>query len=205
MNNSVEIDLQDLAPGFQDPPLDSQRVFRAVLQAMARPGQIQVLDRLPEAPAPLEPATAALALTLFDLETPIWLSEDLRGAAARYLAFHTGAPQMGAIGDARFVVIGRGDALPDLAAIDLGDAEYPERAATLIIQVKRLAAGTGRRLRGPGIAGHVGIDVAGLDAGFWSAFDLNRKRFPLGFDTFLVADTAVVGLPRSTILDRVED
>jgi alpha-D-ribose 1-methylphosphonate 5-triphosphate synthase subunit PhnH len=203
MNRPTEIALQDLAPGFQDPALDSQRVFRAVLQAMARPGQIQALDRLPEAPVPLGPATAALALTLFDLDTPIWLSDDLRGAAARYLAFHTGAPQVGAIGDARFIVIGRGAALPDLAAIDLGDAEYPERAATLLIQVERLAAASGRRLRGPGIAGHIDIAVEGLAADFWDAFALNRKRFPLGFDTLLVAGDALLGLPRSTILGEV--
>ena len=204
MSSTNPIALQDLAPGFQDPPLDSQRVFRSVLQAMARPGQLQVLDRLPEAPTPLSAATAAVALALFDLETPIWLSEELRGSAADYLAFHTGAPRVGAIGEARFVLIGNGEVLPDLTAIDLGDAEYPERAATLIIQVERLASGAGRRLRGPGIAGHVDLAVAGLDDGFWPAFALNRKRFPLGFDSFLVAGDTLVGLPRSTILDRME-
>jgi alpha-D-ribose 1-methylphosphonate 5-triphosphate synthase subunit PhnH len=200
MNRPTDIALQDLAPGFQDPPLDSQRVFRAVLQAMARPGQIQLLDRLPEGPMPLRPATAALALALLDLETPVWLSEDLRGAAAHYLAFHTGAPQVDAIADARFIVIGHGEALPDLAALDLGDAEYPERAASLVIQVERLAPERGRRLRGPGIAGQIDVAVEGLAESFWDAFALNRKRFPLGFDTFLVAGDAVLGLPRSTIL-----
>ncbi len=205
MNKPSPIAVQDLAPGFQDPPLDSQRVFRGVLQAMARPGQIQSLDRLPEAPAPLEAATAALALTLFDLETPIWLSSDLSGPAEQYLAFHTGAPRMHAPGDACFLVIGEGRDLPDLATIDLGDAEYPERAATLIIQVESLTAGSAKRLRGPGILDQIDVAVTGLAESFWDAFMLNRKRFPLGFDAFLVSGSAVLGLPRSTILDPREE
>jgi len=176
-----------------------------VLQAMARPGQIQAIDRLPEAPRPLAAATGALALTLFDLDTPIWLSSDLSGPAAQYLAFHTGAPRVDAVGDARFLVIGAGHDLPDLSTIDLGDAEYPERAATLIIQVEGLASGSRKRLRGPGIAGHIDIAVTGLAESFWDAFALNRKRFPLGFDAFLVSGSAVLGLPRSTILDPLEE
>lgn len=199
-----QITLQNLAPGFQDPQLGSQQVFRTALQALARPGQIQTLDRLPEPPAPLGGGAAALALALFDLETPVALSEDLRGATFDYLAFHTGAPLATTVGAASFVLVGNGNHLPDLSAIDLGDAEYPERAATLIIQVEHLAAGPGQRLRGPGISGHIDVRVDGLADAFWDALKLNRKRFPLGFDTFLVAGRSVLGLPRTVILDAEE-
>ena len=64
MNQHTRIGLQNLAPGFADPQLDAQRVFRQLLQAMARPGQMAPLDRLPEAPLPLSRAAAALAMTL---------------------------------------------------------------------------------------------------------------------------------------------
>lgn len=204
MNQQTRIALKDLAPGFNDPQLDAQRVFRQLLQAMSRPGQIVPLDRLPEAPQPLSPAAAAVALTLFDLDSPIWLSDDLRAAAADYLAFHTGAPLDADLGSAGFVLIADGAALPDLSRIDLGDPEYPERAATLIIQVERMRIAPGRRLRGPGILGHVDIQVDGLADGFWDALRLNQKRFPLGFDAFLVAGEAVLGLPRTVILDAAE-
>ena len=83
MNQQTKIALQNLAPGFHDPQLDAQRVFRQLLQAMARPGQIVPIDRLPEAPKPLSGGAAALALTLFDLDTPIWLDEALRDGGGR--------------------------------------------------------------------------------------------------------------------------
>ncbi len=209
MNQQTRIGLQNLAPGFADPQLDAQRVFRQVLQAMARPGQMAPLDRLPEAPPPLGRAAAALALTLFDLDTPVWLSEDLRAAAGDYLAFHTGAPLTRDLGAASFVLVADGNALPALDQIALGDPQYPERAATLIVQVARIKIAPpdnmGYRLRGPGILGQVVIQVDGLADEFWAALRANRKRFPLGFDAVLVAGDAVLGLPRTVLIEALEN
>lgn len=204
MNQQTRISLQALAPGFNDPQLDAQRVFRQLLQAMARPGQIVPIDRLPEAPKPLCGGAAALALTLFDLDTPIWLDEALRATAADYLAFHTGAPVTADIGEAAFVVVADGNRLPDLTRLALGDAEYPERAATIIVQVEKMRIEAGRRLRGPGILGHVDINVAGLAPEFWTQLRANQKRFPLGFDAVLVAGDMVLALPRTVTLDAME-
>ncbi len=171
---------------------------------MSRPGQIVPLDRLPDAPKPLSAAAAALALTLFDLDTPIWLSPDLRDAAGDYLAFHTGAPLAAEIGAADFVLVADGDRLPDLSEVALGDPEYPELSATVIVQVDRLRIAPGRRLRGPGILGHFDISVDGLAEEFWVSLQANQRRFPLGFDAVLVAGDLVLGLPRTIILDPVE-
>jgi alpha-D-ribose 1-methylphosphonate 5-triphosphate synthase subunit PhnH len=204
MNQQTRIALQNLAPGFNDPQLDSQRVFRQLLQAMSRPGQIVPLDRLPDAPKPLSAAAAALALALFDLDTPIWLSQALRDAAGDYLAFHTGAPLTMDIGAAAFVLVADGNQLPDLSKVALGDPEYPELSATVIVQVERLQIALARRLRGPGILGHVDIRVDGLAEAFWASLQANQKRFPLGFDTVLVAGDMVLALPRTVILDSME-
>jgi alpha-D-ribose 1-methylphosphonate 5-triphosphate synthase subunit PhnH len=193
MNQQTKIALHNLAPGFHDPQLDAQRVFRQLMQAMSRPGQIVPIDRLPEAPKPLSAAAAALALTLFDLDTPIWLSEALREAAGDYLGFHTGAPLTADLAAASFVLVADGRTLPDL--------EYPEQAATVIVQVERLQIAAGRRLRGPGILGHVDICVDGLAPAFWDAMQANQKRFPLGFDAVLVAGNSVLGLPRSVLIE----
>ena len=204
MNQHTKISLQSLAPGFHDPQLDAQRVFRQLLQAMAHPGQIVPIDRLPEAPKPLSGAAAALALTLFDLDTPIWLDEALRSPAGDYLAFHTGAPVTADIGEAAFVLVADGNHLPDLGKLALGDPEYPERAATVIVQVERLRIEAGHRLRGPGILGHVDISVDGLAPEFWTELRKNQKRFPLGFDAVLVAGDMVLALPRTVTLDAME-
>ena len=74
----------------------------------------------------------------------------------------------------------------------------------MIIQVEQLRAAPGRRLCGPGIRGHSDVAVDGLAAAFWDALALNRKRFPLGFDAFLVARDSVLGLPRTVMLDSEE-
>ena len=77
-------------PGFADPVGEAQATFRAVLDAMARPGRLHRVGERLTAPAPLDPATAAVLLTLVDHETPLWL--DAAAAAARdWMAFHCGA------------------------------------------------------------------------------------------------------------------
>lgn len=79
-----------LSPGFADPVADAQACFRAVLDAMSRPGHVREV-RGPTAPAPLCNAAGAVLLTLVDHETALWL--DPAAAAARgWIAFHTGAP-----------------------------------------------------------------------------------------------------------------
>src|SRR5205085_9658262 len=83
-----------VAPGFTEPVLGAQTAFRAVMNAMARPGTVLPLAGIAQAPAPLLPAAAAIALALVDYETPVWLDPALAGASAvgRWLAFHSGAP-----------------------------------------------------------------------------------------------------------------
>ena len=68
-------------PGFAEPVADAQTTFRAVLDAMARPGTIHQVGANLSPPAPLDPATAAVLLTLADNETPLWLDERATKAA----------------------------------------------------------------------------------------------------------------------------
>jgi alpha-D-ribose 1-methylphosphonate 5-triphosphate synthase subunit PhnH len=190
-------------PGFADPTLDSQRVFRGILQAMSRPGRIvDVADGI-QAPAPLHPAAAAVCLALLDFETPIWLD----AAAARpevvgWLRFHCGAPVVERPEAARFALVADPLAMPPLHAFDAGTPEYPDRSATLILQVQALLGGTGRRLAGPGIEGTPRLEVAGVPAHFWTCVRDNHAQFPRGVDTVLSAGRMLAALPRTT---RVED
>ena len=81
-----------LAPGFADPVLASQAAFRAIMDAMASPGSIVAVDGLAHAPRPLGRAAAAVALTLLDYETPVWLDPLLAPSPdiTDWLRFHTG-------------------------------------------------------------------------------------------------------------------
>lgn len=182
-----------LSGGFAAPAPEAARAFRQVLQALARPGRIETLaGALP--PAPLSVAAGVVALTLIDGTTPVHLAGDVDCPAVRdWLTFHCGA-RFVAASEATFA-FGRLEALQPLDRFAIGTAEYPDRAATLVIEVTHLAA-EGACLRGPGIDG-----TAHLSLPEPAPFIANRELFPLGFDCLFTCGTALAGLPRST---RVE-
>jgi alpha-D-ribose 1-methylphosphonate 5-triphosphate synthase subunit PhnH len=92
-------------------------------------------------------AAGSLALTLLDGTTPVHLAGALDCAALRdWLTFHTGAPIVGAA-EAVFA-FGTWDALQPVTRFAIGTAEYPDRAATLVIECAALTA-EGPRLSGP--------------------------------------------------------
>jgi alpha-D-ribose 1-methylphosphonate 5-triphosphate synthase subunit PhnH len=186
-----------LAAGFSEPVFAAQHAFRAALTALAHPGRIVEVDLKLEAPPPLDAATAALALTLLDHETPLWLDARLR-AAANYLRFHCGAPMAQAIGDAQFAIHADLRAVPPLAHYRQGTDEYPDDSATLVLQVEELAGDGPLRLSGPGIADVTRLRVDGLDAGFWHAWPANNAAFPRGVDLFFTCGSRLCGLPRTT-------
>ncbi len=188
---------RDLLPGLPDPVFDSQRVFRCVLDALAHPGSVHELDIALTSPAPLSATATALGLTLADFETPVWL-QARAGGAAQYLRFHCGCPLVAEPALARFAIAHDALALPPLASFALGEIDYPDRSATLLLQVEELSEGKGVKLRGPGIREHAQLAVKGLPARFWSEWRENGQLFPRGIDAILVADKRIVGLPRTT-------
>ena len=181
-----------LRPGFAEPVWDSQACFRAVLEAMARPGTVHQVAVPAEAPAPLDRATAAVVLTLVDAETPVCLHGAASGARG-WVAFHCGAAEA-ELGRAAFVVAAAPVGLRGLAA---GTDEAPELGATLILQVAALGSGRVYRLEGPGLAGPGVLRVEGLAAGFAEEWAWNRGRFPRGVDVILCAGDRLAAFPRT--------
>lgn len=179
--------------GFADPSIQSAQAFRAAMMAMARPGDILSVAGA-QAPAGVSVAASVLLLVLCDPQTPVWLapshdSDELR----RWIAFHTGAPVVDQRGYAVFA-LGVWDNLVPLQDYQIGTAEYPDRSATLIVEMGALRA-DGAVLRGPGIA-----DAAGLNLPEVAAFRANRALFPLGLDFFFTCGDRLAALPRSTVV-----
>jgi alpha-D-ribose 1-methylphosphonate 5-triphosphate synthase subunit PhnH len=201
----------DIKPGFRDPVLDSQAVFRAVLDAMARPGRCQTLPPLCETPEPLDPATAAVCLTLVDQDTPLWLAPDLRSKEAEaFLRFHCGCALVDDPARAAFAVASA-TKLPALDGFAIGDDAYPETSTTVIVQAKALSPETKTQapedaltLRGPGIADRHRLTVDGLRPGVWDEWAENRALFPCGIDLILVAGATLAALPRTTVVTERE-
>ncbi|HEV7264018.1 MAG TPA: phosphonate C-P lyase system protein PhnH [Falsiroseomonas sp.] len=181
-------------PGFADPVLDAQAGFRAVLEAMSRPGRVQAIVPPPEIPPGLSPAAAAVLLTLVDAATPLRLSAGAEAAA--WVRFHCGCPLVG--DRAAFVL----DPAATLLSLDAGTEEEPERGATLILEVAALEDVAGWRLTGPGIREAHRLCVSGAPPGFVADWTRNRARFPRGVDAILCAGTRIAALPRSV---RIEE
>jgi alpha-D-ribose 1-methylphosphonate 5-triphosphate synthase subunit PhnH len=201
---------ETLSPGFADPVGAAQATFRAVLTALSEPGKLLELELAPDLgfrpPAPLGLAAAAIALSLLDGDTPLWCDPASRPATPS-LRFHTGAPLVEAPEHARFALIADPALLPSLAAFDAGSDEYPDRSATLIIEVAafgpRATGGTELVLRGPGIPERRSLAVRGLPAGFLAEWRANHARFPRGVDVILTAGAQLAGLPRSTLIEEL--
>lgn len=187
-----------LSPGFADPVLDAQACFRAVLEAMSRPGRVVRAGAALRPPAPLAPAAAAVLLALADADTPLW--SDGGADAGAWLRFHCGAPFVAAPGDAVFALAT--GTPPPLDALAAGTEEQPQRGATLVVQVAALEAGTGWRLTGPGIEHEHRLSVRGAPAGFLAAWAENRARFPRGVDVVLCAGDRLAALPRSVAIQE---
>jgi alpha-D-ribose 1-methylphosphonate 5-triphosphate synthase subunit PhnH len=182
--------------------LDSQRIFRGVLDAMSHPGRVVSLGLEGAAVGPLHAATVAICLALVDFETPLWLDPAGRTpAVTAHLRFHCGCPLVDDPARARFAVVARPAAMPDLDGFDPGTDEYPDRSATIIVQAQGLTAGAGPRLTGPGIAVDARLSADGLPARFWEGLRANHDQFPRGVDVLLTAGAQVAALPRTT---RVE-
>jgi len=192
--------IAELPAGFADKVLSAQSTFRSVMDAMARPGTVQRIAAAVEAPAGVMRGTAAVAQTLLDHDTPIWLDPLMSKTSevARWLKFHTSAPVVADSSIAHFAVIGDASALPDLGRFSFGTNEYPDRSTTLIVQVESLTEGPAFELRGPGIDGVAILQAKITPADLFERLAINAALFPRGIDVLLVDDDAITAMPRTT-------
>jgi alpha-D-ribose 1-methylphosphonate 5-triphosphate synthase subunit PhnH len=192
----------ELPAGFADKVLSAQSTFRSVMDAMARPGSVQRIVAAANTPAAMMRGTAAIALTLFDHDTPVWLDPLMSETSdvAKWLKFHTSAPVVGDSSICSFAVIGDAAALPALDRFSFGSNEYPDRSTTVILQVESLTQGRSLELCGPGIDGAAVLQAAIQPPALFERLAINAALFPRGIDVVLVADDAIVAVPRTTRL-----
>jgi alpha-D-ribose 1-methylphosphonate 5-triphosphate synthase subunit PhnH len=192
----------ELPAGFADKVLSAQTTFRSVMDAMARPGSVRRIVSAAGAPAAMMRGTAAIALTLFDHDTPLWLDPRMSETpdVAKWLKFHTGAPVIADSSICSFALIGEARALPALDRFAFGTNEYPDRSTTLILEVASLTDGPAFELSGPGIDGTTVLHAAIQPPNLFERLAINATLFPRGIDVVLVADDAIVAIPRTTRL-----
>lgn len=170
--------------------------FLALMWALTHPGTQQ---RLPGDVSAYPASFLAIGDTLLDLEasyhTPdTSLAAELARTTARqdtleraeYLFYPSLAESM----------------LPELKNALAGTMQFPDRSATIIIGCT-FGAGPRVKLTGPGIETANVFEIQGIPTGFWALRE-SVRRYPLGWDLFLVSGGNVIGIPRSANLELVE-
>ncbi|HLZ06907.1 MAG TPA: phosphonate C-P lyase system protein PhnH [Bradyrhizobium sp.] len=194
--------IAELPAGFADKVPSAQSTFRSVMDAMARPGSVREVTATVGTPGSMMRGAAAIALTLFDHDTPIWLDTKMSETpeVAKWLKFHSGAPVVDDASISSFALIGDGAALPDLSRFAFGTNEYPDRSTTLILQVESLTQGHAYELRGPGVDGTASLRATIAPMDLFERLAINETLFPRGIDVVLVSGDAIVAIPRTTRL-----
>jgi alpha-D-ribose 1-methylphosphonate 5-triphosphate synthase subunit PhnH len=102
---------------------------------------------------------------------------------------------------ANFALVAAPAELPPLGAFDSGSDEYPDRSATLVLQLEALEADGPWSLIGPGVHGEARLRARGLGADFLAQWRANAKSFPRGVDLFLASGARLCALPRTTRIE----
>ena len=192
----------ELPAGFADKVLSAQSTFRSVMDAVARPGSVQRIAPAAGTPVAMMQGTAAIVLTLFDHDTPVWLDSRMSATpdVGKWLKFHTSAPVITDASTASFALVGDPENLQALDRFAFGSNEYPDRSTTLILQVESLTDGPEVELRGPGIDGTATLRASIQPRDLFERLSINSGLFPRGIDVVLVHDDSIVAIPRTTRL-----
>jgi alpha-D-ribose 1-methylphosphonate 5-triphosphate synthase subunit PhnH len=209
-------------------PAESQAVFRAVLDALARPGTLHRLPARNGVPAALLPllALSDLSTSVCVLVGPVAGDEAAgEGAAGDEAAGDeaagketvagdgwpgvvrtlTSAP-MTALREARLITALRPVTGGELAQVRTGSAAAPEEGALVTLAVDHVSPKAPTHvLAGPGISGRTELRIAGLPDDFIRTRRQLTQAFPAGADFLLVApDGTLAGLPRTTRIEAAE-
>ena len=195
--------MQDIS--WFDPVYSSQRVFRKLLDCMARPGKVVAIREFVASAWNLT-CVAAVALTLMDEETTFaTLGPDWEEFAS-FCKFHTGSKLVTAE-KADFVFIDGNYYSSELEKVSRGNLLFPEQGATVICRVSGIYSGVFRTeleglalcLKGPGILNERELTVTGLTKENLACLKKLNSEFPLGVDTILVSLNGQLScIPRSS-------
>lgn len=166
-----------------------QRVFRELVEALSRPGDMRDLTTCVDGAA----AQRAVLATLMDGEMTL---ADPHGqiASADWPLLQA---KPGATESARYIVAD-GRRAPDFQPL-LGSLESPEFGATVLVEIDCVGEGAlTLELAGPGVDGKRTLYLAGLHPDWLARRADWVGGFPLGVDLLLSDTRRLVALPRTT-------
>jgi len=176
----------DVAPIWM--PDVQQQNYRALLEAMSRPGSIESIQG-----NDTEATYLAVLATLLDGEVSLSDPSGLLSESNWPLL----QSQRASTYQADYILC-QGDQPPSFRP-RLGTLPCPEQSATLVIQVESLTTGNLHlRLSGPGVKDTEEVNISGLHSDWLAQREDWVCAFPLGVDMILVDETAAMALPRTT-------
>ena len=178
-----------------DPVHDSRGCFRALVDAMSRPGTV--------AASPTEPAAYAVLATLVDHEVTLYSpDEQIKTALA-----NEGRLTEGERAHADVVHAPEPAACP-VGDLSRGSLKEPSDGATVVYRVDELGAasemqegGTELVLSGPGVDGRRRLGVAGFTPADARALSATQDSYPRGVDAILTTEGEIAAIPRSVELE----
>ncbi len=185
-----------------DPVFDAQTHFRLLMDSMARPGKLNVLNGVMIAPpASLNPASALVGLALLNADVTYYATENA-GVIADYFVTNT-ASRPAPVDVADFVFLPGNQASETLTEAKIGTLSYPETNAFVVIDVETISAeptpdSVPITLAGPGVNGETRVFVRGLNPDLLLTIRQKNVEYPLGLDTILTGkDNKICCIPRS--------
>lgn len=175
-----------------DPIHDTRQSFRALCEAMSRPGTVKRI--------PVSPADHAVVATLVDHEVKTHTDDDaLRETLSEQGRFDEAQPT-----EAN-VVHTRGVPSWDVGDLTCGSLVEPSEGATAIYRVESLSTDPEDglatiTLSGPGIPDTRAVSL-GLPADELDAIAKAQSAYPRGVDAIFTAADQVVAIPRSVSME----
>ncbi len=202
-------------PGFSV-TYDSQKIFRILLDCMARPGKINQLPHVDlRTPRGANPYILVILRTLLDQQVSFAViggSHTLRESVQGYLAVNTGSP-VREVAEADFIYAMDGCSQGQVLDLKRGSHGVPEEGTTIIyhvvgilppedgtVQSSQGSSATYLSVSGPGIQDGRRVGLCGPQLAD-EVVDLIKTRefFPLGVEAiFVEREGKVIALPRST-------
>jgi alpha-D-ribose 1-methylphosphonate 5-triphosphate synthase subunit PhnH len=195
MQMHSSMDLYQLIPGFDDSELVAQQNFRAIVKALDNPGRlVKIKNRFP-VPGVLNPASAAIFLTLGSDEAPVWADLSWSSPLIEWFQYQCGCSIVTEPCMASLALITKPIAMPPLDHFRIGGEEQSDTSATLIIQVDELFANTissPTRTRKNETLIRKPIKEP---INFWDHWQQQSTFFSPDVDIFLTCDDVMISLP----------
>lgn len=177
-----------------DPVHDTRTCFRALVDAMSRPGTIHELQT--------PPADHAVLATLVDHEVTLYTTdEEISEALAREGRLSEAPRSEAAIVHATESTDG------GVRELTRGTRKEPSGGATIVYRVDGLFVGDEAQeeltleLQGPGVPGRRTLAVDGFPAAEARALADAQSSYPRGVDAVLATEYTIAALPRSVNME----